>query len=145
MDTFVMDTFTVVALFIGGACCLFISMWGMKRFYRIVKNGIFVDATIVRTEKEKMNNPGEIIATSYTFVPILKYTVEGKEYQAEFGDGNSNSHPEFLDGKAVVICCEKNNPENFFVKDDKKQFLRSILFMIFGLVFIFVAVYAGLM
>jgi len=142
MDTFTVDTFTMVALVFAGLFCVLISLRGMRRFYKIAKNGIIVNATITRTEKEKMDN--QVAATSYTYVPILKYTIDGTEYQSVFGDENTNSHPEFLDGKAVVICCEKNNPKNYFVKNDKRQLLGSILFFIFGLVFIGIAVYTGL-
>lgn len=118
---------------IGGLAFIYCSISVLVRIYKLKKNGIEVDATVIKTERIETGRGRKWIHYS----AIFRYTVDGKEYE-RFDAGFVK--PKFFDGETVAIYVDKNNPEKFHVKKDKIQFFGSIFFMVIGSVLIFAAI-----
>jgi len=119
---------------IGGLAFLCASISVMVRRFKLIKTGMKVDATVVRTELQETVDSEK---TWYSYVAILKYTFANEEYEEP---DTGHVKPKFADGETVVIYVDADNPKKFHVKGDKIQLFGSIFFMIIGLVLVFYAI-----
>ena len=127
----------VQSVFVGIIGLFFISVgiWVLVRRSKIMVNGILVEATVIRTEKRKQIGRNN----KYFYLPILKFTLDGKEYEADSNVGYSQ--PKYHDGEIIFVYIDRNNPKHIVYEGDHAQLFMGIAAIVGGLICIFVAIF----
>ena len=90
-----LETFTPFVL--AGAVIFFIGGFLIQN-RSILKNGQSANAVVVKTIKRPLGK-------GHSYYPVLKYTVDGCEYEVEYNVGNIS--PKYNDGEIVKIVYHK--------------------------------------
>jgi hypothetical protein len=130
-----MDSGQIIFSIAGGVAICF-SISNLRRRAKILKNGVIIDATVVRTEKRRMHRGG------HTYVPILRYTFEENEYEVD--SDVSHMFEKYNNGETITILIDRHKPTSFIKQDDKVQLYGSIFFILIGLGLIFFAIFSVL-
>lgn len=110
--------------FLGGM--FVISSLNLYLKHRIVmRNGIEVDATVVRTER---NSDPEV---GVSYLPVFQYSVEGEQFTTRYYVGNTK--PKYADGEHVLIYYHKKNPKKVTLAKDPTRTLFIVSFLIAGI------------
>ena len=118
----------MLPLIIIGLCFIFFPVGFFIQQRNIRKNGIKINAVVIRTEKRRSSNRRRSTGASY--FPVFKYTVEGVDFETEYVVGNIL--PKFNDGETVSIYYHKNKPQNISLPNDLSSEIFLLLFIIIG-------------
>lgn len=77
---------------------------------------------------------------SVTYYPVFQYIVNGKSIEKKSTVGTSR--PRFTEGQDINISFNPNNPEQFYVAEDKAAERFGIYFMIFGVAVLILGIVA---
>ena len=103
------------------------------KFLNIYANGVTTEATVLRTEKEYLDY-GD--GPSYSYRPVLSYTVEGKCYEVKYSTGNMK--PKYVDGAYVQIMYHKDKPDKIWVLYDRTRLIINCIFLIVGTILLLI-------
>ncbi len=70
--------------------------------------------------------------TTTTYYPVFQYAVNGRSIQKTSSTGTGR--PRFSEGQSITILYDPENPERYFVAEDKAAGRFGIYFMAFGAV-----------
>lgn len=96
------------------------------------------EGKVVRIERkeetyiEKDDNDNEKERTRVSYHPVFSYEVGGRKIEETASAGSGR--PEFTVGQQVTVMYDPQNPEKYYVKEDKTGSRFGIYFMIFGVV-----------
>ena len=124
------------AAFWAGGWCTWKSLMARRRRMALLRNAVHYSGKIVRLED--ISSEGDIGPTMY--VPVVKYTVGGKDYEARL---NATSDTDaFHVGKKAGIIFERGNPTNVTDQncrtwDVNAKITLSLMLLLFGAVLTF--------
>ena len=99
------------------------------------KTGKCTEATVVETIREHMGGDGG----GYTYVPVLKYRVDGCTYKVRYHVGNIR--PIYKDGEIVKIKYDPKNVENIVIEGDESNYIVASTLCMIGVIMIGVGLY----
>ncbi len=92
----------------------------------------------VSTETDNDGNTKK--TTRINYYPVFQYIVDGKIIEKKSTTGTNR--PRFTEGQNINVLFNPNNPEQFYVVEDKASGRFGIYFMLFSLVIIIFGIVA---
>jgi len=111
----------------------------LVRNISIKKNGEYADAVVVETIRERMRSAGGPKPVSgFTYVPVLKYHVDGRMYKVKF---EGRAKPKYEDGETVKIIYNKKDVKDAVIVGDNVAYIVSTVFGLVGVVMLGIGLY----
>jgi len=118
-----------ILLSFSGGVMIAIVAYMLQSKISVVKNGEYVDAVVVETIWEQVRIPK--MGKADTFIPILRYEVNGQVHTVQYHIGNAD--PKYEDGEIVKIMYNRENVEKIVIVGDNTVYIFSVIFGIAGL------------
>ncbi len=96
-----------------------------------------------RTYSEKDDDGNTRERKSVTYHPVFNYEVGGRKIEKTVAAGSGR--PEFTEGQSVTVMYDPQNPEQYYVTEDKTGSRFGIYFMIFGAIVFIMGIVAMLL
>ena len=89
-------------------------------------------STVVRVESQIETDSDGI--DSVWYYPVVKYTVDGKDYETRIPSTGSTNSKEYKEGQEIVVKYNPNKPEEVSPKGSKGGLIGGIAFILMGVV-----------
>jgi len=124
-----------IALMVGfaGVAFIMVALYILIKQRAIQKNGEYVDAVVVRTEKRYVRAEPDPV-----FYPIFQFQANGQVQEAEHWIGSRRQ--KYEDGETVRIIYNKNNIDKINIAGDKTAFIGSFVLGLVGVITLAVGV-----
>ena len=121
----------IIGIVLGIACVVIGIVIMISHFNAKKTQTAETTATVVRIDSE-MELDEDNIETRY-YTPVVKYSVNGKEYEEQLPNSRTTSSTEYKEGQEVTIQYNPDKPEELSSKGDKGGLIGGIFFIAFGI------------